>query len=167
MWWNYTVFKDKTRDEKSTYETSNEQVEQKFMWLYIFIFFSRFYLFIFRERGREGEREGEKYQCVVASRALGMWPATQACALDWESNQWLFGLHVGTQSTEPHQPGLCVCTFDETTSNESRAWICMYINYDCNSVRTMHIQQGEKVVLLTSLRQKSSESPTFVLPNTL
>ena len=27
----------------------------------------RFYLFIFRQRGREGEREGEKYQCVVAS----------------------------------------------------------------------------------------------------
>ena len=25
------------------------------------------YLFIFRERGREGEREGEKHQCVVAS----------------------------------------------------------------------------------------------------
>ena len=27
----------------------------------------RLYLFIFRERGREGEREGEKYHCVVAS----------------------------------------------------------------------------------------------------
>ena len=26
-----------------------------------------FYLFIFRERGREGEKEGEKHQCVVAS----------------------------------------------------------------------------------------------------
>ena len=24
-------------------------------------------LFTFRERGREGEREGEKHQCVVAS----------------------------------------------------------------------------------------------------
>ena len=30
-------------------------------------FFKRFYWFIFRERGREGEREGEKHQCVVAS----------------------------------------------------------------------------------------------------
>ena len=26
-----------------------------------------FYLLIFRERGREGEREGKKHQCVVAS----------------------------------------------------------------------------------------------------
>ena len=42
-----------------------------------------FNLFIFRERGREGEREGEKHQCVVASHAplLGTCPATQACAL--------------------------------------------------------------------------------------
>ena len=26
-----------------------------------------FYLLIFRKKGREGEREGEKHQCVVAS----------------------------------------------------------------------------------------------------
>ena len=47
------------------------------------------FLFIFRERGREGEREGKKHQCVVASRV----PPTgdQACnpgmCPDWESNQ--------------------------------------------------------------------------------
>ena len=44
--------------------------------------------FIFRQRGRKGEKEGKKYQCVVASCApptgdlahnLGMCP-------DWESN---------------------------------------------------------------------------------
>ena len=32
-------------------------------------YFKRFYLFIFRDRGREEEREGEKHQCVVASCA--------------------------------------------------------------------------------------------------
>ena len=46
-------------------------------------------LFIFREMGREGEREGEKHQCVVASHEPptgdlaqnpGMYP-------DWELNQ--------------------------------------------------------------------------------
>ena len=43
----------------------------------------RFCLFIFRQRGREGEREGEKYQCVVASHTTQpqTWPTTQACAL--------------------------------------------------------------------------------------
>ena len=34
-----------------------------FFYIYIYI---RFYLFIFRERGSEGEKKGEKYQCVVA-----------------------------------------------------------------------------------------------------
>ena len=30
--------------------------------------FLKFYSFIFRERGKEGERQGEKHQCVDASR---------------------------------------------------------------------------------------------------
>ena len=33
----------------------------------LFYFLLGFYLFIFREGGREGEREREKHQCVVAS----------------------------------------------------------------------------------------------------
>ena len=57
---------------------------------------------------KEVEIEGEKHQCVVASHAslLGTWPATRACALDWESNWQPFGSQAGTQSTEPYQPGL-------------------------------------------------------------
>ena len=54
-------------------------------------FLKRFYLFIFiLERGREGERERERNINVwlpLACPLLGTWPATQACALDWESNQ--------------------------------------------------------------------------------
>ena len=71
------------------------------------------YLSIFKERGREGEREGEKHQYVVASHA----PPTGDLALnpgmcpDWESDQRPFGSQAGAQSTEPHQPGphLFVC----------------------------------------------------------
>ena len=52
-------------------------------------FFLRFYLFIFRDRGREGENGGEKHQCVVASYMLP--PGDLACNPgmfpDWESNQ--------------------------------------------------------------------------------
>ena len=56
--------------------------------------------------GREGGREGEKHECVVASRMPptedlahnpGMYP-------DWELNQQPFGLQTSAQSTEPHQP---------------------------------------------------------------
>ena len=56
-------------------------------------FFKRFYLFIFRERGREGESEGDKHQCVVASLV----PLTQDLARnpgmcpDWELNRQSFG----------------------------------------------------------------------------
>ena len=47
----------------------------------------RFYLFIFRERGREG-KEGEKHQCVVASCAppTGGWSRNPGMCPDWESN---------------------------------------------------------------------------------
>ena len=69
-------------------------------------FLKRFYLFIFREKGREGERE--KYQCVIASR---MSPTGDlACNPGMCPNQKLnwrpFTSQSGAQSTEPHQPGL-------------------------------------------------------------
>ena len=54
-----------------------------------FVFFLRFYLFVFRERGGEGEREREKHQCVVGSLTPstggpGLQPRHVPC---WESNQ--------------------------------------------------------------------------------
>ena len=39
-----------------------------------------FYLF-FRQKGQEGEREGEKHQCMVASHTPPTGPTTQACVL--------------------------------------------------------------------------------------
>ena len=72
------------------------------------LFFKRCYLFTFREKGREGERKGEKHQCVVASLAPlneDLACNTEMCP-DWELNQRPFGSQAGTQSTEPHQPGL-------------------------------------------------------------
>ena len=78
-----------------------------------FFFLKRFYLFVFRERGREGEREGEKHQCA-RNTSIGCLPCTppardlaqNPCMYpDWESNQWPFNSQAGTQSTELHQPG--------------------------------------------------------------
>ena len=65
---------------------------------------------LFLERVREGERKGEKHQCVVAShvpptgdlaRNPGMYP-------DWESNWQLLCFTALAQSTELHQPGAMV-----------------------------------------------------------
>ena len=48
----------------------------------------RFYLFISRERRREGDREGEKHQCVVTSCALpiGDLAHNPGKCPDWELN---------------------------------------------------------------------------------
>ena len=66
--------------EKQQYSTSPNMAPMTF------IFFLRFYLFIFRERAREREREGDKHRCVrdqllLACVQLGTWTTTQACAL--------------------------------------------------------------------------------------
>ena len=52
----------------------------------------------FRERRREGEREGEKYQCVVASCTLarGYLAYNPGMCPDWELNQRPFGLQAGS-----------------------------------------------------------------------
>ena len=76
----------------------------------VVFFFLRFYLFL--DRGREGERERNiSVWLALVCPLLGTWPATQACALNWELNPWPFGLQVDTQYTEPHQPGLIFATF--------------------------------------------------------
>ena len=82
--------------------------EHPFICLYYssFIFKIYLFIFIFRERGREGERGGEKHQCVCLLGALindlacnpGMCP-------DWELNWQCFGLQACAPSTELHQPG--------------------------------------------------------------
>ena len=55
----------------------------------------------------EGEREGEKHQCVVASHVppTGDLACNPGMCPDWELNQQPFGLQAGTQSTEPHHQG--------------------------------------------------------------
>ena len=60
-------------------------------------------LFVFRERGREGET----HQRVVASctAAAGDLARNPGLCPDWESNQRPFGSQAGAQSTEPHRPG--------------------------------------------------------------
>ena len=66
-----------------------------------------------RQRGREGEREEGKHACVVISSTppTGDPAHNPGRCSDWESNQRPFGLQAGTQSTEPHHPGLSLSFF--------------------------------------------------------
>ena len=75
---------------------------KKFIYLFI-------YLFIFRERGRSGEREGEKCQCAISclSHTPSWGPGPQPRHVPWLGIEpATVGSQAGTQSTEPHQPGL-------------------------------------------------------------
>ena len=75
-------------------------------WTLVVIFFLlRFYLFSFRDRGKEGEREGEKHQCASCSPPTGDLAGNPGMYPDWDLNLQHFGLQANTQSTESHQPG--------------------------------------------------------------
>ena len=62
---------------------------------------------MFREMGGEGEREGEKQQCVAASHVTptGDLARNPGTCPDWESNRRPFGSQARTQSAEPRQQG--------------------------------------------------------------
>ena len=77
------------------------------------LFFLKIYLFTFRERGREGEREGEKQQCArdtlmgcLLHAPTGDLAHNLGTCPDLESNCRPLGSQAGAQPTEPHQPGL-------------------------------------------------------------
>ena len=74
--------------------------------LFSFYFFKVLFTYIL-ERGREGQREGEKHWHVVASCAplIGDLAHNPDMRPDWESNQWPFDSQAGAQSTEPRHPG--------------------------------------------------------------
>ena len=89
------------------------------VWEVFFYFFLRFYLFIFRQRGREREIEQEKHQCVVTSCAppTGDLVCHPGTCPDWELNQPPFPSLSITQSSEPHQAGRFSSKF--TTQSDS------------------------------------------------
>ena len=74
--------------------------------LSLFIFIIVKTLVIFRERGREEEREEEKHQCVFVSRTppTGDLAWNPGVCPDWESNWQPLGLLAHAQLTEPQQP---------------------------------------------------------------
>ena len=66
--------------------------------------------------GKEGEREGEKHQCVAASHApsTGDLAHNPGLCHDQERNLRPIGLQAGAQPTEPHQPGQIIWHFNST-----------------------------------------------------
>ena len=70
-------------------------------------------MFVYRERGREGEREGEKHRKHQHPPRTGDLACNLGMCSDRESNWRPFGLWDDTQPTEPHQSGhnVSLCGF--------------------------------------------------------
>ena len=79
------------------YRRVNVIWKHSFRGFYLFLLWKRFYLFILREKGREGHREGEKH------RSIGLCP-------DWEVNQQPLISQDDAQPTELHGPGPALFT---------------------------------------------------------
>ena len=72
------------------------------------------FLFLEREEEREGNIDVQEKHGLVASHKLPTWDLAHNPGMcsDQELNQQCFGSQAGTQSTEPHQPGLTVFTLN-------------------------------------------------------
>ena len=66
------------------------------------------FIYLFLERGEGREKDGEKNQCVVASRTppSGDLVCSPGMCPDWESNWQPLDSQAHAQSTELYQPGL-------------------------------------------------------------
>ena len=89
-----------------------------------------FIYLVFRERGREGETEGEKHQCINVWLPLMFSPRPPVdlahnlgVCPDWESNLEPFDLQAGAQSTEPHHPGRNQLAFKYLCSSGYSKWV--------------------------------------------
>ena len=109
--WGHSTYRSQSEHWSGRDGTAQESLAALILHFRIDIFLSffkkRFYLFIFGERGREGEREEDKHQCVVASHVppTGGLAHNPGMCPDWESNQRPFGSQACTLSSEPQQPG--------------------------------------------------------------
>ena len=92
-----------------------------------FVPYFSFYLFIL-ERGREGEREGEKYQCVVASHVplVGDLVHNRGLCPDWESNRRPLVHRLMLNSLSQASQG-CICSLQRFSFWPDR-W-SIFVNY--------------------------------------
>ena len=92
------------------------------MWK-LFSFFKDFiYLFMFRERWREGKR-GRETLIGCLSHTPNWVSGPQPRRVPWsKSNQWCFSLQGDAQPTQPHRPGLEII-FWIVSSSLTFAWV--------------------------------------------
>ena len=111
----------RTRLEPQLHNDSPIRRSQTRQFLWHSSFFLRFYLFISRERGREGE----KYQCMVTSGVVptGDVAHNPGMCPDWESNQRPFGLQPTLNPLSYTSQGLTfIFMMCEIVSHSPQRW---------------------------------------------
>ena len=102
-------------------------------------------VFIFKERGREGEREGEKHQSFPShipptGDPAHTPPTVPACNPGmcpvWQLNPQPFSSQARAQSTEPHLPGLTVISYCLGCLTMSILFIYIYFGNLCIHTHT-------------------------------
>ena len=88
----------------------------------------------------------EKHQCIVAFYISPTGDPTHNPGMcpDWESNQQPFDMQAGTQSTEPHQPGLITFIFKKTEDSKRNidgtvVFLVCYMKTYLGVSRCMHL----------------------------
>ena len=94
-----------------------------------FLGFLKILFIYFQRRGKEGKREGEKHQCVVASHTppTGDLAHNPGICPDWKLNRQPFGCQTSTQSTDPHQPDQMHFEFMGTNSSLV-SFLCVWLS---------------------------------------
>ena len=111
-------------------------------------------MFYFRESGREGEREGKKYQCDLLK--CPKWGCAAQCpqpGVELETS-WF----AGWQPTEPRQPGKYFVSFKST---ETLAWFLYSekrgINPDYDSLPLLRLHKNPEPYLVLRKQRQSFE----------
>ena len=101
----------------------------------VYLFFKRFYLFIFRGEGREKKRERETFPTISCLSNVpqthapqsGTEPRAWACALTGNQTGDLPVLQNAAQATEPYQSGTCP-KFNYSCPSADFSRKCTFIN---------------------------------------
>ena len=107
-------------------------------------YFSRFYLFIFRYRGKEGEMEKNINLLLLTCPQMGTWPRSQACALTRNQSSDLSVRRLMLNPLSHTSQG----SVSEILGSESMLFFCVWAKL-CKTLGLVNQKATYKIVLTT------------------
>ena len=111
--------------------------------IWLILFFKRFCLFIFRERGKEGEREGEKHRSVASWVCPSWGPAeTQVCALPENRTCHLSLCGMALRQLSHSRQDKCMTNFQEPAKPFFQSTYAICTAYKCVRFPMPHLRSN-------------------------